>query len=753
MRTADNRPHSTLSGGRHVQAQPKIFRSLLAAAAALTTMLALLPMPGAAAQVPSAAQSIQGCDPIDPSNCLFPFPNNFYTKADATTDTGKRVNLSPLAMPRNIAGKPIDPTEWNRNDGFSPGAMIVTHVPGVDLTKTGAPPITDIGRSTSTASPIVLLDSDTGERHPFWAELDAKATSDADTTLVIHPASNLLEGHRYIVGLSNMRTSAGGVIPPSEAFRVYRDKVVGIGPTVEARRSNFENIFSKLAKAGVLRSSLFLAWDFTVASERSLSERMLHIRDDAFSSLGDVAADDIAPTFEIGTVENFTRAQNDKIARRVQGTFEVPNYLTLPRRCGLTKVQGDIPVDCSPIPGARFNYAGAKTATGTPCTQADPGCLPQKNGTTQANFICNIPHATLPNGGGADATVHPARASLYGHGLLGGAGEVNSGPQVSMANEHNFVYCATNWAGMATEDIGTVASILVDMGNFPTMADQVQQGILNFLYLGRLMIDPDGFTSDPAFQAGAAATPVIEARAGNLYYDGNSQGGIIGGALTAVAQDFTRATLGVPGMNYSLLLNRSSDWEAEAGAGPAPDPAEVFDDPESAIPAYSTPFYAAYPDKMDQQLTFSLIQMLWDRAEANGYSQHMTDDPYPGTPAHQVLMHVAFGDHQVTNVAADVEARTIGAAVYRPALGAGRHADVEPYWGLPSAIEGSTGSAMVIWDSGTPTAPTSNTPNRGGSDPHGRPRSQVSARVQKSAFMSEGGYFLDVCNDAPCLAP
>ena len=49
-----------------------------------------------------------------------------------------------------------------------------------------------------------------------------------------------------------------------------------------------------------------------------------------------------------------------------------------------------------------------------------------------------------------------------------------------------------------------------------------------------------------------------------MFYDGNSQGGIIGGAITAVAQDFTRAVLGVPGMNYSTLLQRSSDFELYA---------------------------------------------------------------------------------------------------------------------------------------------------------------------------------------------
>ena len=43
-------------------------------------------------------------------------------------------------------------------------------------------------------------------------------------------------------------------------------------------------------------------------------------------------------------------------------------------------------------------------------------------------------------------------------------------------------------------------------------------------------------------------------------------------------------------------------------------------------------------------LVLSMIQLLWDRAEGNGYAHHMTTDPLPNTPAHTVLMHPAFAD-------------------------------------------------------------------------------------------------------------
>ena len=57
------------------------------------------------------------------------------------------------------------------------------------------------------------------------------------------------------------------------------------------------------------------------------------------------------------------------------------------------------------------------------------------------------------------------------------------------------------------------------------------------------MIHPQGLAANAAFQKNGRS--VIDTR--RLFFDGNSQGGIMGGALTALAPDFNRAVLGVPG--------------------------------------------------------------------------------------------------------------------------------------------------------------------------------------------------------------
>lgn len=640
-----------------------------------------------------ATATADRCDPIAARKCLMPFPNDFFTVADPSSGTGRRVHFAPSSMPVNSQGAPIDPTEWNRNDGFSPGAMIVTYVPGLDLGTTGAAPVTDIGRSLRADQPIVLFDAATGEQWPIWSELDSQADPVDQKALIVRVAKNLPEGHRFIVAMRNLRDAAGHPIPVERGFQLYRDAIPTFTPAIEARRSHFDALFTRLDELGVDRSNLNLAWDFTVASERNIAGRMLHIRDDAFASLHGGT-----PAFTVTSVQDNV---DDRTWRRVTGTFTVPNYLT---------------DDGSP--GNRFQYA----------PNAGPDALPVRNGDFTAQYICNIPRWSTADG---NDPVRPARGAIYGHGLLGDRSEVNAGHVRQFGNDRGLVFCATDWSGFAEEDIGAAVAALQDVSNFPKVADRTQQGFLNQLFLARLVKDPRGFASNAAFRAGVAGTPVLD---GTVSYDGNSQGGILGGAVTALATDWTRSVLGVPGMNYSTLLQRSKDFDL-----------------------YSGILNPAYPDEMDRVLWFSVVQMLWDRSEANGYALHMTDNPYPGTPRHQVLMQVAFGDHQVANVTADVEARTIGARILLPGLASGRSTDVTPFWGItPISFLPWNGSAIVYWDSGTPAPPTGNlAPHEPayGIDPHESPRRAVNAQQQKSEFLRPGGTVIDTCGGLPCTAP
>jgi len=709
--------------------------------------------------IPFDAADLGRCDPIDPAVCLQPFPDDYFTVRDASTQTGRRVSLDAASMPTNRAGKPIDPSDIDRNDGFSPGSPIVTKVPGLDtqeaFQRTGAVPITDVGQTYREDQPIVVLNTRTLQRQLIWAEIDANPGDPANRNLIIRPAVNLEENTRYIVALRKLRDASGRLLSPSDAFRIYRDGTPTSNPDIEARREHFENLFANLAAAGIDRDSLYLAWDFTVASERSLSERQLTIRNDAFAQLGDRNLADLtiqgrAPAYAVTKVTDYTPGQDPEIARQVEGSYTVPCYLNVP--------------GCPP--GSRFSFPAGSTH-GPP--QWSPG------NTMQAHFTCNIPRAAMAGGG--------ARPSLYGHGLFGSRMEIDQQQLHDMAQEHDFVFCATDWVGMACADtpegssyfqalvgdlvagaapntpncdVPTAFADETDLSNFPTLVDRVDQAFVNAMYLGRLMIHPDGLGQNSAFRNGSGS--VIDAR--RLFYDGNSQGGIFGASLIALEPDLDRGVVGVPGMNFSLLLQRSTDFGT--GQPPRPDPTN----PASFVPEFAYPLYQSYPNELQRQLILSLIQQMWDHSDPDGLAHHITTDPLPDTPAHHVLMHVALGDHQVTQYAAQVEARTIGARARLPWADPGRHSERDPTYGLaPISSFPYDGSAIVMWDAGpirstgcppgesscgNDVPPVANVPPSTGADPHELPRRSAAARQQKSDFLQIGGRVTNPCGTRPC---
>src|SRR3954452_17462034 len=97
---------------------------------AFLALLAFAAPATAAAAPPEQQRSPDGCDPLDPSVCMLPFPNDFFTKPDPSTPTRRRSHSNTRGTPPNVPGKPIDPTDHNRADGFSPGSLIITKVPG-----------------------------------------------------------------------------------------------------------------------------------------------------------------------------------------------------------------------------------------------------------------------------------------------------------------------------------------------------------------------------------------------------------------------------------------------------------------------------------------------------------------------------------------------------------------------------------------------------------------------------------------------
>ena len=648
-----------------------------------------------------------GCEILSTKNCLLPFPSDFHTVRDIATGTDRRVNL-PTGQLANVDGTTLDPAAWNENDGWSPNTPILVYVPNLDVDATALPSEGDIGFSVTAESATQIIDLTTGQLVPHWAEVDSRATDPNNRALILRPATSLIETHRFAVAMRNMIGTDGVPIPAPITFQAIRDNNLTGNPRVAARQREFNLVFAEMATAGVARQGLYLSWYFTVASQESLADRALAMRDDAFGKLAGQP-----PKFSITDIS--TTDLQPGIARVVRGNFEVPLYL-----------------DKGGEPGARMVYSPLN---------GDPLAV----GTTLANFTCSIPSSGIKNG--------EATPVIYGHGLLGSADEAASSQVQHTAAAINAVYCATDIIGLAQQDVANALAVLQDISQFPSIPDRLQQAMLNTLYLGRLLIHVSGLGNTAPFQTTAGANMLNNSSA---YYDGNSQGAIFGGAVTAIAQDWSKASLGVVGMNYSTLLNRSVDFDE-----------------------YFAVLRTAYPDPLEQQIIFGVLQMLWDRGETGGYVQHLTDRTYDLTPPHQVLMTVAFGDFQVSTVTADNIARTLKIPIYQPTLAK----DVEPLQGFTSQSDyfynldpirkfPLNGSALFYWNAGTLSPPTGNIttpmslpyqaectgPDAATlvqcQDPHEDPRRQPQVIAQKKTFFQPdpGGTILNVCKDQPCVS-
>ncbi|MEY3566789.1 MAG: hypothetical protein RLZ19_803 [Actinomycetota bacterium] len=416
-------------------------------------------------------------------------------------------------------------------------------------------------------------------------------------------------------------------------------------------------------------------WTFTIASADSLAGRLLTMRNVTYESIGEGV-----PNFSVDSV-------TEGESKVVEGTFEIPNFL-----------------DNDGGPGGSLLL----DATGSPRVNDDHPVY-------DVAWRCVVP----------GATVEPVPALLYGHGLLGDRGQVDFFG--TFAAQGLIVGCAVDWLGMASQDIGNLMGILADMGRFNEQADRMLHGHIAFSMLGRLTNHPAGFASDPAFQ-NADGSAMLKTDA--TVFVGNSQGGILGGAASAVSTEWTRAVLGVPGMNYSLLLPRSTDW-----------------------PQFQVIFEEAYSNIDDRLMALMLVQLLWDRGENSGYAQHLTTDTYPGIDSKTVLLIEAFGDHQVANVSTEMLARTIGARVHSPVLRDNRSLSSIPFWGIEPIIDyADDSSKLVVWDYGTPPPPVGPRPPIGaefGKDPHGAGSDEPRVLIQALNFLLEGT-LTDVCA-GPCV--
>jgi hypothetical protein len=613
-----------------------------------------------------------GCDATDPSVCALPFPSTYF-QVEADTPSGWQVSFGESSLPMNRDGVQVRPDYWNEKDGFS------TLTPALawfdDLSTEGLVGHEDIGAYLDEDVTIVLVNAETGERVPFFAELDISALrrntdplDDDEQLLTIRPVTPLEHGTRYVVGVRGLVKTSGGSVDVSDGFAALRDGTA-YTPTaasgqqawdVEGRRAHYdEDIFPVLEAQGFERGELQLAWDFvTVSAENSLG-RVMWMRDDAEERVGGDAAYTIT-SVEEGDCE----AEGATIGKTVYLDVQVPMYTE----------SGD---------------------PGTVLTRDGDG-MPYYNGDTTAEVMIRVPCSLL-------ADPEPAMVVQYGHGLLGDKGEARTGYLSQMAQDYKWIVVASDWVGMYEDDVSAITLMLVnDLSDFAFLPERSMQGFVQKDVALRLV--RGALVDEPELQVEGVSL-IDPERVG---YYGNSQGGILGGGYVGMSNQIERAVLGVGGMPYAILLSRSADF-----------------DPFFMV------FEQKYEDYREMSLLITLMQQLWDPAEGAGWAWQMNQAPMDDNPPKDILLQVAIGDAQVTTLGAHIMARAYGATTIAP--------ETRPVYGVAEQEAPYSGSGLVEWyyPDGA-EEPIQNKPPDDALDTHECPRREPAAQDQLRDFLEDG---------------
>ena len=346
--------------------------------------------------------------------------------------------------------------------------------------------------------------------------------------------------------------------------------------------------------------------------------------------------------------------------------------------------------------------------------------LPQIDGVESWPFRLQLPPRRVRR-------ARPRAAVLqYGHGFLGEGSQADGQWLREAANRLGFAILACDMQGMNSDILEVWLAVVGGApGRFPALQDLPMQGVVNQLVQQRLVKTSLADDPDPRWRRGDGALawdPDV------VWYTGNSQGGSVGTVVMGTSLDVQRGVLGVPGSGYPLLLHRSTVFE------PFTFLLTVTNDAPDAIPVF-----------------LALLGTGWDAFDPLTYAPHLSGDPLPGTPDHEVLFHVAKEDQQVVNETSFISARAAGASLLVPA--------VRPVPGLPEVpYPAREGAVLVEVDFGIPDDPTPLDPADGdpsrddGDDPHGWLRRWQPAQDQMVHFLRTGEV-INVCGGEACYAP
>ncbi len=614
----------------------------------------------------------ESCNPLAYTwDCLLPYPSDFFLQPDDDLPGGKRVVIPPEADVITDSGNEVAPFEMFPADGFSHAPQILAYFP-YEIEDSILPSMyTGYESSVAKESPTVLIEADSGRFIPHFSELDAMAKDATRQALVLRPMIRLENGTRYIVAIQGLKDTTGNLLPAPEGFRILRDNLAGEHAVLSPLSARYESdVFPGLEQAGLERTDLQLAWDFTTQTMENVAGHMLEVREAVIERMQTTP-----PPSEI--TEDRVTASEENVWRRLEGTFTGPLYTE--EATAMTRLHRD--------------------ASGTIV----------ENGDVQIPFSVLIP-ACLETWSPGDT---PVRAIQYGHGFFGDRSEIERDWLSDFATTHCFiVFTVDMWGMMRPDSVGLGGLLMSEPAEALSFTDRLPQGMANHIMMTYAIRDTLPLDSAFKVEGELVYDPT------QIYYYGNSQGGILGGMYTALSPLISRYVLGVGGGPFTLIMFRSQNF------GPFLGMMEM-----------------QVSDPLDIQKWSALFSNAFDRIDPVTYAPLAMKNPLEETLEKKVLMQIGIGDTSVGNLASHMLARTLGVKLLKPA--------VREVPGLDPLQAPADDSALVEFDFGVdptitelPRIPTESTPA------HEGPRRQEEANLQINAFLKLDGQIKNFCNDS-----
>ncbi|MRG92514.1 alpha/beta hydrolase family protein [Polyangium spumosum] len=571
---------------------------------------------------------------------LSPYPSDRYTRADATTPTGLRVNIGPeTAADPLLTGYQGTVEQLNEMDGFSTmGGVVVNFSGPIDarplvLAPHAEPPLTgpilDAGEYKKPGAPLYLVDvdpdsPDRGEAVglvPRWFPQPDDGFYTDDFTLIAEPATPLRPGTRYLFVATNvLRGEDGNPVRRSPDMEALLE-----GEAEGAYGSEVRRVIAEVAPSGLFQAEdVVLATAFTTATVRAGIEAM-----------GVAARKAPAPAL-LSPFEVETPAEPGGRVR-FRGVYEAPEYRG--EATGKWSFEGGSPIVQKNVGLEVFlSFSRAEVSGKRPVVIYGHGLGGDKDGTWGTSERL--------------AEIHPNGAAVFG---------IDSPEHGSRAKnpDQNALVAAFGFFGINNTtgefDIGKARD------NFRQMAsDQLE--------LVRLI---DSLASLDLLPVGAP-DGVPDLDTSRILYIGHSFGSVQGPTILALAPEIRQAVWNVGGDGLMMLLRDSGTFGILVDAMRPPRT------PDGALARF-----------------FAATQAIVDPGDPINYARFVSGEPLPGAPESKprdVLLQVVMNDTIVPNSTSEALARASGMTLMNA---------IRPVSGLPAAAgplsgNGEAGSTLVM---------------------------------------------------------